>query len=69
MSKGVRESVFLNLVVTYPVNVGLSVYSYAAYIGRTDSELEMKSILLIVAFAPAFLHYEFARKTAWSWHA
>ena len=69
ISKAVKESIFLNLLVTYPVNVALSVYSYAAYMGRTGSELRMKPILLIAAFALAFLHYEFARKTAWSWQA
>jgi hypothetical protein len=51
--------------VTYPVNVTLSVYCYAAFLGRSGGSVERKPMLLIAGFALAFLHYEFARKTAW----
>jgi hypothetical protein len=69
MSGTIRNNVLVNLAVTYPVNVALSVYAYAAFIGRTGIHVSLKPILLIGAFALAFLHYEVARKTAWRRHA
>lgn len=65
ISGAVKDNIFLNLVFTYPVNVALSIYAYAAYLGRTGAGIETKPVLLIAGFALAFLHYEFARKTSW----
>lgn len=64
-----RDGMLLNLVVTYPVNVALSVFAYAAWLGRTGTRPDRRAVLLIVSFALAFLHYEFARKIAWSGQA
>lgn len=68
-SNRVRDSVLLNLVVTYPVNVGLSVYTYFFFLGQVGAEATLAGVLTIVAFAAAFLHWEFCRKTFWPHHA
>jgi hypothetical protein len=64
-SRAVRENMLMNLVVTYPVNVALSIYAYAAFAARTGTSPSSAGVLLIVSFALAFLHYEFGRKIAW----
>jgi 4-hydroxybenzoate polyprenyltransferase len=63
-SRLVRDSMWLNLVVTYPVNVLLSVYTYLFYLeqGGVPSRA---GVALVAAFACAFLHYELGRKTRW----
>lgn len=68
-SNRVKDSVLLNLVVTYPVNVGLSVYTYVFFLGQFGGEATLAGVLTIVAFAAAFLHWEFCRKTFWTHHA
>ena len=68
-SDRVRDSMFLNLVVTYPVNVGLSVYTYSFFLDQVGGKGTLAGIIIIIAFAAAFLHWEFCRKTYWSHHA
>jgi hypothetical protein len=65
----IRDNMTVNLILTYPVNVALSIYAYAAYIGRTNGRYQIRGALLLTAFALAFLYYEFARKTSWPQHA
>ena len=63
-SPTLRENMLLNLAATYPVNVALSVYAYSAWLARTGRPPSEEGVWVVVAFALAFLHYEFARKTA-----
>jgi len=68
-SNRVKEWLFLNLVVTYPVNVALSVYTYFFFLERVGGRATDKGVSTIIAFAAAFLHWEFCRKTYWPHHA
>lgn len=68
LSSTVRDSMWLNLVVTYPVNVLLSIYALAL-MGAPSRIGWFASTLLVVGFACAFLAYEIARKTCWPEHA
>ena len=65
VSRRVRDGMLLNLVVTYPVNVALSVYTYAFFLDRTHAAPSARGVLVLVAFALAFLVYELLRKTIW----
>lgn len=62
LSSTVRDNVLLNLVLTYPVNVALSIYAYSANLARSGNPVTREGVLLVTAFACAFLFYEFARK-------
>lgn len=64
-SSRVRNGMFLNLIVTYPVNVALSVYGYAFVLARSGGAPTTRGSLVILAFALAFLNYEILRKTVW----
>lgn len=66
-SRRVRQGMFLNLLVTYPVNVALSVYGYVFVLSRSSpgAAPTARGALVIVAFALAFLNYEILRKTVW----
>lgn len=64
-SAAVREGVFLNLLVTYPVNVLLSVFVCAATLGGYGLACGAADVLVVLAYAAFFLHYEFARKLVW----
>lgn len=69
-SARVRDGMLLNLLVTYPVNVALSVLVYvnvlrAARDGTTEVVEPWPGVLVVVAFAFAFLHFELSRKIAW----
>lgn len=64
-SPRVRNGMFLNLLVTYPVNIALSVYGYAFVLARSGGAPSLRGSLVIVAFAFAFLNYEILRKTVW----
>lgn len=63
-SAAVRDNMMLNLLLTYPVNVALSIYACSALLFRNGRELKLEHVLVIIAFAFAFLFYEFARKIA-----
>jgi hypothetical protein len=64
-SRAVRESLPVNLVTVYPVNVGLSVYTLFFFVARTGAPIGARHVLLVVAYACAFLHFELARKSGW----
>ncbi len=64
-SRTVRESLPLNLVAVYPVNVGLSVYTLLFFGMESGSPFEARQAWLVVAYACAFLHFELARKSGW----
>ena len=66
ISRRVRDGMLLNLLVTYPVNVALSVYTYALLLERQGASPTGRGLLIVAAFALAFLNYEVSRKTAWS---
>ncbi|HMJ16309.1 MAG TPA: hypothetical protein VK524_33075 [Polyangiaceae bacterium] len=63
-SRLVREGLFLNLALTYPVQLLLSVYIVLS-VRESVSALRWADLVLLIGFAFAFLHFEFARKTAW----
>lgn len=69
ISYRVRESIFLNLLVTYPVNIALSIYIYLFFLIHYSSHPGPADIFILAAFALAFLHYELGRKTCWPHHA
>lgn len=60
----VRDHMGWNLLVTYPVNVLLSVYTYAFFVERQGAA-STSGLLLLGAFTLAFLTYEIGRKTKW----
>ncbi|MGE0708246.1 MAG: hypothetical protein AB7N76_18750 [Planctomycetota bacterium] len=64
-SAAVRDSMLLNLGVTYPVNVLMSVYVYVFFLAAYGASPAPQDAALIAAYLLVFLHYEFARKTAW----
>ncbi|HSI48678.1 MAG TPA: hypothetical protein VLA61_10435 [Ideonella sp.] len=64
-SAALRDGMLLNLLLTYPVNVALSVHAYAAFLAKTGAAPSARGVLVIAAFALAFLVYELLRKTAW----
>jgi hypothetical protein len=64
-SRVIRDGMLVNLLVTYPVNVALSVYGYELFLLRHGLGWNLQGVLVILAFALAFLNYEVSRKTAW----
>ncbi|HET8707638.1 MAG TPA: hypothetical protein VFM46_15135, partial [Pseudomonadales bacterium] len=64
-SQRVQEGIFLNLAVTYPVNITLSIYLLFYYCLHFNYVFTFSHFLLIVAYACAFLHFEIARKSGW----
>ncbi|WP_405996996.1 hypothetical protein [Streptomyces sp. NBC_00829] len=60
-SGAIREGLFLNLAVTYPVQLLLSVYVYVSAGGA----IGIRAVPLLMVFVCVFLHFEFARKTSW----
>lgn len=68
-SAKVRDSLYYSLLVTYPVNIMMSVYTLFFFRGEYGVGFSGDQALVIVAFALAFLHYEFSRKNAWPHHA
>jgi hypothetical protein len=65
-STRIREGLLLNLAVTYPVQLLLSVYVLVSAAAETGLSPGWRAIPLIAVFVCVFLHFEFARKTAWS---
>ncbi len=61
----IRENLILNLFITYPVNVLLSVYILYQGLHAWGETALHGDWTLITAFACAFLYYEFARKITW----
>lgn len=63
-SAAVRERILLNLVVTYPVQLLITVYVMLSAIDTGEVEGQGRIALLALVFAGAFLQFEFARKTS-----
>ena len=64
-SARIRDGIFWNLLVTYPVNVALSVYTTVLFLLQTGGTPALPCALVLACFVVAFLHFEIARKTAW----
>ena len=64
-SETVREHMLANLVVTYPVNLLVTVFVYAYALGATDTQPRADDALILGAFALFFLHFELGRKLVW----
>lgn len=64
-SETVREHMLANLVVTYPVNLLVTVFTYAYALGATDTQPRAEDALILGAFALFFLHFELGRKLVW----
>lgn len=60
-----RDGMLLNLALTYPVNVLLSVFLYATFLAAYERAPLPRDGALLGAFVLVFLAYEVARKTAW----
>ncbi|MDC0773110.1 hypothetical protein [Streptomyces sp. HD] len=65
LSPAVRDRQLLNLAVTYPVQVLLGVYVYGSLTAAGTVTADWRGALLLALCACVFLHFEFARKTAW----
>lgn len=59
-----KNSMTLNLLVTYPVNVSLSVFLLVNYSLDINSSFSFSddNVMAVLVFATAFLYYEFSRK-------
>lgn len=58
----VREHMLVNLTLTYPVNIVLSVYVLALFYFHWSTDPLYEDVFLVASFACAFLYYEFSRK-------
>lgn len=65
-SRRVREGLFLNLAVSYTAQLLLSGYVLLAAVHR-GAAAHWRAIPVLAMFALVFLHFEFARKTSWSY--
>ncbi|MCK9902037.1 hypothetical protein CC117_23285 [Parafrankia colletiae] len=64
LSTRVRDGLFLNLLVSYPVQLMLSVQIWLFFLDETGAGPRWSAPALISMFACVFLHFEFARKTS-----
>lgn len=64
-SKKVQDGIFINLAVTYPVNVTLSIYTLVYCWLHYQLNFSFTQFLLLISYATAFLHFEIARKSGW----
>nr|WBO81696.1 hypothetical protein SBE_005568 [Streptomyces sp. SBE_14.2] len=65
ISPAVRDRHLLNLAVTYPVQVILGCYVYGSLVADGTVGADWRGPVLLALCAGVFLHFEFARKTAW----
>lgn len=63
-SAAVRDDILLNLVVTYPVQLLVAAYVLVSARDTGEVAARWRTAAVVVVFAGAFLHFEFARKTA-----
>ncbi|MFF4738639.1 UbiA family prenyltransferase [Streptomyces sp. NPDC001262] len=59
------ESLVVSLLVSYPVQLLLSVYLYFSLVTNGETGADARAVPLLAMFACAFLQFEFARKTEW----
>ncbi|MGW9075776.1 hypothetical protein [Streptomyces kronopolitis] len=64
-SPRIGEGLLVNLLVSYPVQLGLSVYLYLSLLTSGAIGGDRRAVPLLAMFACAFLQFEFARKTEW----
>ncbi|MFJ6835585.1 hypothetical protein [Streptomyces sp. NPDC091209] len=65
LSPAVRDRLLLNLAVTYPVQLLLGGYVYGSLVAAGTVTADWRGAALLALCACVFLHFEFARKTAW----
>ncbi|MFJ5532603.1 hypothetical protein [Streptomyces sp. NPDC093261] len=65
LSPAVRDRQLLELAVTYPVQVLLGGYVYGSLVAAGTVTADWRGAGLLALSACVFLHFEFARKTAW----
>ncbi|MFG2197069.1 hypothetical protein [Streptomyces sp. NPDC048639] len=65
LSAAVAERQLLNLAVTYPVQIMLGLYVYLSAAASGTVTADWRAVPLLALCACVFLHFEFARKTAW----
>ncbi|MEU6548859.1 hypothetical protein ABZ915_01025 [Streptomyces sp. NPDC046915] len=65
LSPAVRDRQLLDLAVTYPVQVLLGAYVYGSLVAAGSVTADWRGAALLALSACVFLHFEFARKTAW----
>ncbi|MEV4640568.1 hypothetical protein AB0J80_24820 [Actinoplanes sp. NPDC049548] len=58
-----RDRPLAYLTVAYPVQLAAGLYLYASTVGTALVRAGLRPALLVLVFATAFLHFEFARKT------
>jgi hypothetical protein len=68
-SPRIRDGLLLNLLITYPVQLLLSVYVYLSAADQNGSSAGWRAVPLLAIFVCVFMHFEFARKTAWDFSA
>jgi hypothetical protein len=66
ISPAIRDGQIVNLFVTYPVQLLMSLYLYFSMASTGAITADWRVLALAGIFAGAFLHFEFARKTAWT---
>lgn len=64
-SKKIRENIFLNLLVTFPVSSALNFYVLFYIVVIKDYTFNTNLLWVILSYVCIFLHFEFGRKTAW----
>lgn len=69
LSKTFRESIVLNLLVTFPVSAALSVYAYLYLLATDRGPVLAVALPVMLAYVCAALHLEFGRKLKWPAHA
>ncbi|MFH8408762.1 UbiA family prenyltransferase [Streptomyces sp. NPDC018019] len=62
---GLGENLMAGLLVSYPVQLLLSVYLYVSLLTGGEIDAGWRAVPLLAMFACAFLQFEFARKTEW----
>ncbi len=60
-----RESILLNLMITFPVSASLNVYAYLYLDDRGTAAALSLALPVIAAHVAMFLHLEFGRKLKW----
>ncbi|MET7981909.1 MULTISPECIES: hypothetical protein [unclassified Streptomyces] len=66
LSPAVRERPLLGLAVAYPVQLLLGGYVYGSLVAGGTVTADWRGAALLALCACVFLHFEFARKTAWA---
>lgn len=65
LSSRIREGIFLNLLVTYPVQILMGSYLVVSWYQDTRTPVGWAVVAASGVFVCTFLHFEVARKTSW----